>query len=118
MLKKEDWGGLTFLSLLAAYTFPPYFIYLMTTAALTATSWFWTTHLTERDRERFIDFEKEFREGYKLEKAGHPKAALELYRKLEKKYKDHPQAVHVTSLQIHKLLGGKGSSPKPRKKKA
>lgn len=103
MLKKEEWGGLTFLALFAAYAFPPYFIYLMTMAALTASSYLWTTHLSEKDRQRFIDFEKEFRKGYKLEKAGRIPEARDWYIKLQKLYKDHPQANHLLTLQIEKL---------------
>ena len=103
MLKKEDWGGLTILNLLAVFAFPPYFVYLMTMAALTASGYLWTTRLSRIEQERFIGFEKEFRKGYKLEKAGRLKEALYQYRKLEKKYKDLPQACHLLFLQIHKL---------------
>ena len=53
----------------------------------------WTTSLTRMDQEqRFIEFEKEFRKGYKLEKAGQKKEALRWYQKLEKRYADLPQA--------------------------
>jgi len=119
MLKKEEWGGLTFLALFAAYAFPPYFIYLMTMAALTASSWLWTTHLSEKDRQRFIDFEKEFRKGYKLEKAGQIQEALSWYRKLEKSYAGHPQAHHLVTFQIEKLKSPapKIRPPKPNQEK-
>ena len=112
MLKKEEWGGLTFLALFAAYAFPPYFIYLMTMAALTASSYLWTTHLSEVDRRRFIEFEKEFRKGYKLEKAGRAKEALAWYRKLQKKYADHPQAHHLVTFQIKKMTPESGKAKK------
>ncbi len=112
MLKKEEWGGLTFLALFAAYAFPPYFIYLMTMAALTASSYLWTTHLSEVDKQRFIDFEKEFRKGYKLEKTGRVKEALEWYQKLDQSYADHPQAHHLVTFQIKKLTSGKEPPPK------
>ena len=111
MLKKEEWGLLTFTTLLAAYTFPPYFIYLMTMAALTEFAHLWTTRLSRIDQEKFIEFEKEFRKGYKLEKAGKRDQALACYRKLKKSYADHPQAHHLVTLQIGKL-SGKPSRPK------
>lgn len=116
MLKKEDWGGLTILSLLAAYAFPPYFVYLMTMAALTEFAHLWTTRLSRKDQEKFIEFEKEFRNGYKLERAGQIKEALQCYRKLEKKYKALPQAGKLATLQIQKLTKAKtGKIPKDKK---
>lgn len=119
MLKKEEWGGLTFLTLLAAYAFPPYFIYLMTMAALTEFAHFWTTRLSRVDQERFIEFEKEFRKGYKLEKAGQVKEALQWYRSLEKKYEDLPQAGKLATLQIRNLAQNKTASiPSAKKQKA
>lgn len=112
MLKKEDWGGLTILNLLAVIAFPPYFTYLMTMAALTATGMLWTSRLSRQEQERFIEFEKEFRGGYKLGKAGKPKEALELYKKLQKKYSDSPHAMHLLALQIEEIKKGKGAGPK------
>ena len=119
MLKKEDWGALTILALLSTFAFPPYFIYLMSVAALTEFAHLWTTRLTRMDQERFIEFEKEFRTGYKLEKSGRTREALEWYRKLEKKYKDLPQAEKLATLQIRSLSGVKTpptppSKPSPR----
>jgi hypothetical protein len=103
MLKKEDWGGLTIVALLSAYVFPPYFIYLMSVAALTEFAHLWTTRLSRLDQERFIVFEREFRKGYKLEKSGNTAEALRCYRKLEKKYKDLAQAQKIAVLQIRSL---------------
>jgi hypothetical protein len=103
MLKKEDWGGLTIVALLSTFIFPPYFIYLMSMAALTEFAHLWTTRLSRVDQERFIEFEKEFRKGYKLEKAGNQKEALKWYQKLEKRYADLPQASKLATLQIRKL---------------
>jgi len=120
MLKKEDWGGLTILSLLAAYAFPPYFIYLMTMAALTEFAHLWTTRLSRVDQEKFIEFEKKFREGYKLEKAGRLKEAIRWYRNLEKNYSDLPQAGKLATLQIRKLekpQPKKSLGPKPKRLK-
>ena len=113
MLKNVDWGGLTIVNLLGVLAFPPYFIYLMTLAALTASGFLWTTHLSEADQQRFIEFEKEFRKGYKLEKAGKLKEALAWYLKLKKRYSEHPQANHLITLQIEKLTAPAG---KPAKK--
>jgi hypothetical protein len=119
MLKKEEWGLLTFTTLLAAYTFPPYFIYLMTMAALTEFAHLWTTRLSRIDQEKFIEFEKEFRKGYKLEKSGKAKEALRWYRQLKKRYAGHPQANHLITLQIQKLdpAAGKTASVVAPKKK-
>jgi hypothetical protein len=113
MFKKEDWGGLTVLNLLAAYALPPYFIYLMTIAALTASGYLWTTRLTRVEQERFIEFEKEFRKGYKLEKAGRVKDAVKWYQKLEKLYADLPQASKLANLQIRSLRSPKKTKPPP-----
>jgi hypothetical protein len=107
ILKKEDWGGLTIIALLAAYAFPPYFIYLMTMAALTEFAHLWTTKLSREDSDRFIAFEKEFRVGYKLQKEGKVKEALALYHKLEKKYEDLPQGAKLATLQIRHLSNDK-----------
>jgi len=112
MLKNVDWGGLTIVNLLGVLAFPPYFIYLMSIAALTASGFLWTTHLSEADQKRFIEFEKEFRKGYKLEKAGQLKEALKYYEKLKKNYSNHPQANHLITLQIEKLTA---KPPKPLK---
>jgi hypothetical protein len=117
MLKKEEWGGLTFVALFAAYAFPPYFIYLMTMAALTEFAHLWTTHLSEVDQQRFVEFEKEFRKGYKLEKSGQIKEALSWYKKLEKQYAGLPQAGKLATLQIRKLSKGKEPSPKTKQGK-
>jgi hypothetical protein len=114
MLKNVDWGGLTIVNLLGVLAFPPYFVYLMTLAALTASGFLWTTHLSAADQQRFIDFEKEFRKGYKREKAGDREGALVWYRKLEKEYADLPQASKLATLQIEKLESeGKNPSGAP-----
>ena len=105
ILKKEDWGGLTIVALLAAYAFPPYFIYLMTMAALTEFAHLWTTKLSREGQEKFIEFEKEFRKGYKLQKEGKIKEAIAWYRQLEKRYADLPQGAKLATLQIRQLSG-------------
>jgi hypothetical protein len=120
ILKKEDWGGLTIVALLAAYAFPPYFIYLMTMAALTEFAHLWTTKLSREEKDRFIEFEKEFRKGYKLQKEGKTPEALAWYRKLEKRYADLPQGAKLATLQILKLTEKnpeqRKSPPKPKKR--
>jgi hypothetical protein len=119
ILKKEDWGGLTIIALLAAYAFPPYFIYLMTMAALTEFAHLWTTKLSREGQEKFIAFEKEFRKGYKLQKEGKIKEALAWYRQLEKRYADLPQGAKLATLQIRQLTGKKDAfSTKSTAKKA
>ena len=128
MLKNVDWGGLTIVNLLGVLAFPPYFVYLMTLAALTASGFLYTTHLSEAEQQRLLEFEKEFRKGYKLEKAGKIKEALDWYRKLVKTFADHPQAHHLVTFQIKKLTSttsksakntapgnSKGRKPKPGK---
>lgn len=118
ILKKEDWGGLTIIALLAAYAFPPYFIYLMTMAALTEFAHLWTTKLSREEQEKFIEFEKEFRKGYKLQKEGKTKEALAWYQKLEKRYSDLPQGAKLATLQIRQLTGKKSeAAPKKSAKK-
>jgi len=112
MLKKEDWGGLTIVALLSVFVFPPYFIHLMTMAALTASSYLWTTRLSRIEQERFVAFEKEFRKGYKLQKAGRGPEALRCYKDLKKRYADHPQASHLVALQIEKLDPSHGNDRK------
>ncbi|HTA76998.1 MAG TPA: hypothetical protein VK791_07570 [bacterium] len=120
ILKKEDWGGLTIIALLAAYAFPPYFIYLMTMAALTEFAHLWTTKLSREDRDRFIAFEIEFRKGYKLQKEGKTEQAIKWYRHLENKYADLPQGAKLATLQIRHLTGKPSSASKtaskPKKK--
>ncbi len=124
MLKNVDWGGLTIVNLLGVIAFPPYFIYLMTLAALTASGFLWTTHLSEAEQQRLVEFEKEFRKGYKLEKAGKAKEALDWYRKLQKIYANHPQAHHLVDFQIKQLTTGAAGNgkklpgSKPRRPKA
>jgi hypothetical protein len=108
MLKKEDWGGLTIVALLSTFLFPPYFIQLMTMAALTEFAHLWTTRLSRKEEDRLVSFEKEFRVAYKLEKAGKTREALDLYRKLEKVYTGDPRIAKLATLQIKKLTGRDG----------
>jgi hypothetical protein len=92
MLKKEDWGGLTIVALLSTFLFPPYFIQLMTMAALTEFAHLWTTRLSRKEEDRLVSFEKEFRVAYKLEKV----------------YTGDPRIAKLATLQIKKLTGRDG----------
>ena len=112
MLKKEDWGGLTILSLLATIAFPPYFVHLMTMAALTELGHLWSTRLDRLQKKRLIEFEKEFRTGYQMEKEGDIEGALAWYRKLEKQYVDLPQASKLAMIQIRNIEQKKGVESK------
>jgi hypothetical protein len=103
MLKKEDWGGLAILSLLATIAFPPYFVHLMTMAALTELGHLWTTRLDRLQKDQLIEFEKEFRKGYQMEKEGNRAGALQWYKQLEKQYESLPQASKLATLQIRKI---------------
>jgi hypothetical protein len=112
MLKKEDWGGLTILSLLATIAFPPYFVHLMTMAALTELGHLWSTRLDRLQKKRLIEFEKEFRTGYQMEKEGDIAGALAWYRKLEKQYVDLPQASKLAMIQIRNIERKNGAESK------
>jgi len=117
MLKKEDWGGLTILSLLATIAFPPYFVHLMTMAALTELGHLWSTRLDRLQKKRLVEFEKEFRTGYQMEKEGDIAGALAWYRKLEKQYDDLPQASKLAMIQIRNIEqknGVESKKPAPR----
>ena len=117
ILKKEDWGLLTITALLSTFVFPPYFVYIMTLAALTEFAHLWTTKLSREDRDRFIQFEQEFRKGYKLQKEGKTKEALAWYRHLEKQYADLPQGAKLATLQIRHLTQKKTIASKTISKK-
>lgn len=115
ILKKEDWGLLTITALLSTFLFPPYFVHLMTMAALTEFAHLYTTRLSRRQQDRLLAFEREFRKGYRREKEGDRRGALAHYRRLERKYADLPQAARIATLQIRKLEGASqapgGSKP-------
>jgi len=114
MLKNEDGGGLTILSLLATIAFPPYFVHLMSMAALSELGHLWSTRLDRLQKDRLVEFEKEFRKGYQKEKAGDVAGALAWYRKLEKAYEDLPQASKLAMLQIRSLEGKQSKSEAPK----
>ncbi len=103
VLKKEDWGLITIATLLSTFVFPPYFIQLMTIAALSEFAHFWTTRLSRIQQDRLIKFEKQLRLGYQLEQKGNREEALTHYQKLYEKYKKFPEICQLISLQIKQM---------------
>ncbi|MCE5299800.1 MAG: hypothetical protein LLG37_02865 [Spirochaetia bacterium] len=89
LLKKEEWGLLTILSLLLAGIFPAYFVNILLISFFTEVGHLVTTHMTEVERKRLIEFEKEFRMGYDLESKGDWDGAIKIYKELAPKYKDN-----------------------------
>ncbi|MBP7791617.1 MAG: hypothetical protein KA120_00955 [Candidatus Goldbacteria bacterium] len=100
LLKKEEWGLLTILSLILAGIFPAYFVNILLISFFTELGHLWTTHLSEKGRKILIDFEKEFRVGYEKEKAGDFKGAISVYEGLIPKYKDNPQIANIAVNRI------------------
>jgi hypothetical protein len=118
LMRTTEWGLLTVTSLLSLFLFPPYFVTVLTIAFLNAGGLLWVTHLTERGRQRLIEFEREFRKGYELEEAGDREAAIDCYEKLIPKYQDHPAIAEVAFRRIVFLNSSKpAKAPKLVKKK-
>lgn len=103
LLKKEEWGLLTVLSLVLASIFPIYFVNILLISFFTELGHFWTTHLTELGRQKLIEFEKEFRVGYDLEKAGKTDEAIKTYESLIPKYSEHPKISGIAARRIQEL---------------
>jgi hypothetical protein len=103
LLKKEEWGLLTVLSLVLASIFPLYFVNILLISFFTELGHFWTTHLTEVGRQRLIEFEKEFRVGYDLEKQGKTREAIKIYEAIIPKYTDHPKISEIAARRIQEL---------------
>jgi hypothetical protein len=103
LLKKEEWGLLTVLSLILASIFPLYFVNILIISFFTELGHFWTTHLTEVGRQRLIEFEKEFRVGYDLEKEGKIKEAVKTYENIIPRYSDHPKISGIAADRIQEL---------------
>jgi hypothetical protein len=100
LLKKEEWGMLTILSLILAGIFPAYFVNILLISFFTELGHLWTTHLSEKGRKILIDFEKEFRVGYEKEKTGDFKGAISVYEGLIPKYKYNPQIANIAANRI------------------
>jgi hypothetical protein len=103
LLKKEEWGLLTILNLLLASIFPAYFVNILMISFFTELGHLWTTHLTEVGRRKLIEFEKEFRVGYDMEKEGRIKEAIEVYGALIPKYKGQPKISGIAVQRIEYL---------------
>lgn len=105
LLRTTEWGGLTLLSLLVSWAFPPYFVSIMALAFLNAGGLLWITHLSEAGRQRLRQFEREFAEGHNLEQHGHFVAAVAAYQALVPKYQDYPKIAQIALLRIEHLRG-------------
>jgi hypothetical protein len=103
LLRSTEWGGLTLLSLLVSWAFPPYFVSVMALAFLNAGGLLWVTHLSEAGRQRLRDFEREFADGHALEQQGRFAQAVALYQALVPKYQDYPKIAQIAALRIEHL---------------
>ncbi len=101
LLKKEEWGLLTVLNLILAGIFPAYFVQILFVSFFTELGHLYTTHLTEEERKKLIEFEKEFRKGYEKEQELKWKEAIEIYKKLVEKYlKQNPKIANIAQQRI------------------
>lgn len=101
LLKKEEWGLLTILNLILAGIFPAYFVQILLVSFFTELGHLYTTHLTEVERKKLIEFEKEFRKGYEKEQELKWQEAIEIYNKLSEKYlKDNPRIAGIATQRI------------------
>jgi len=105
LLKKEEWGLLTILNLLLAGIFPAYFVNILLVSFFTEVGHLWTTHLTEKERKRLTEFEKEFRVGYEMEQAGNRRGAVKVYESLIPKYADNPKISKIARERADSLKG-------------
>lgn len=103
LMRTTEWGGLTMLSLLASFLFPPYFITVLAIAFLNAGGLLWVTHLSEKGRKALIDFEIEFRKGFELEEAGRLSEAMAAYTPLVKRYQEFPKISEIAQHRIELL---------------
>jgi hypothetical protein len=100
LLKTTEWGGLTLLSLLLGWAFPPYFVSVMTLAFLNAGGLLWVTHLSEAGRKRLRQFETEFAAGHALEQKGRLREAIAVYETLLPRYADTPKIAAIAAHRI------------------
>ncbi len=111
LLKKEEWGLLTVLNLLLAGIFPAYFVNILMISFFTEIGHLFTTHLTEIERKKLLEFEKEFREGYEKETAGQYAEAVAVYEALIPKYSSNKKIAKIAVDRIEyvekTLLNGK-----------
>ena len=100
LLKKEEWGMLTVLNLILAGIFPAYFVNILLISFFTEVGHLFTTHLTEIERARLLEFEKEFKVGYDLEKDGKFDEAVKIYEVIIPKYKDNSKIAGIAIQRI------------------
>lgn len=117
LLRSTEWGGLTLVSLLATWAFPPYFVAVMLLAFLNAGGLLWVTHLNEAGRQRLREFEREFARGHALEESGDVAAAVALYSELAPRYQDYPLIAQIALRRVEHLRLASASKPKPPRKK-
>lgn len=103
ILRTTEWGGLTLLSLLVGWAFPPYFVSVMALAFLNAGGLFWITHLSESGRQRLREFEKEFAVGHALEESGRYAQAVAAYQALLPRFQDHAKIAEIATRRIQHL---------------
>lgn len=118
LLRTTEWGGLTLLSLLVSWAFPPYFVSVMTLAFLNAGGLLWITHLSEAGRQRLREFEREFAQGHALEEAGKTGQAIAFYQALAPRYRDYPKIAEIALRRVEHLraqASARGKAPAARK---
>ncbi len=103
LLRTTEWGGLTLLTVLVSWAFPPYFVAVMTLAFLNAGGLLWVTHLSEAGRQRLREFEREFAQGHALEEAGDFAGAVRVYGGLIGAYQDQPKIAEIAVRRIEHL---------------
>lgn len=95
LLKKEEWGLLTVLNLLLAGIFPAYFVNILLISFFTEIGHLFTTHLTEVERKKLLEFEEEFRKGYDRETEGRYEEAVKIYESLVPKYSSNKKIAKI-----------------------
>jgi hypothetical protein len=100
LLKKEEWGMLTVLNLILAGIFPAYFVNILLISFFTEVGHLFTTHLTEIERKRLLEFERDFKVGFDLEKEKKWDDAAKVYEVMTPKYKDNPKIAGIAIQRI------------------
>jgi hypothetical protein len=103
LLRTTEWGGLTLVSLLVSFAFPPYFVQVLLLASLNAGGLLWVSHLSEAGRKRLRDFEQEFAQGHQMEEEGRWADALKLYQDIAPRYSEYPRIAEIALKQIELL---------------
>ncbi len=103
LMRTTEWGGLTLVTLLSAFLFPPYFVAVLGLAFLNAGGLLWVTHLSEKGRQRLLQFEAEFRKGFEQEQAGQYEKAAALYSSLVPRFQDFPKIAEIASHRVKYL---------------